>query len=115
MTERLAVVVLAGGAGSRMGGAKPRRRLGRTTLIGHALDLAHAYGRQVAVAVRDEGQVAGAVTARLLLDDPDIEGPMAGLASALGFARETGADWVLTLPCDSPRLPPDFAVLGRVV
>ncbi|TAJ70281.1 MAG: molybdenum cofactor guanylyltransferase [Phenylobacterium sp.] len=110
MTERLAVVVLAGGAGSRIGGAKPRRRLGRTTLIGHALDLAQAYGRQVAVAVRDESQVSGAVEARLLLDDPDIEGPLAGLASALGFARGLGADWVLTLPCDSPRLPPDLAL-----
>ena len=113
MTERLAVVVLAGGAGSRMGGAKPRRRLGRTTLIGHALDLAQAYGRQVAVAVRDESQVAGAVEARLLLDDPNIEGPLAGLASALGFVRDLGADWVLTLPCDAPRLPPDFALRRR--
>ncbi len=110
MTDRLAVVVLAGGAGSRMGGEKPRRRLGRTTLIGHALDLAQAYGRQVAVAVRDETQVADVVEARLLLDDPNIEGPLAGLASALAFARDLGAAWVLTLPCDSPRLPPDFSL-----
>ena len=106
---RLAVVVLAGGEGLRMGGGKPLRRLGATTLVGHALALARTYGRDVAVAVRDPAQVAGAVDAPLLLDDPALEGPLAGLASALRFGRRLGAACVLTLPCDSPRLPPDLA------
>ena len=110
MTLGLAVVVLAGGEGRRMGGSKPRMPWGRTTLIGHALDLARAYGRDVAVAVREGTQVAGAVEAQLLLDEPGIDGPLAGLASALGFARGQGVECVLTLPCDTPRLPPDFAL-----
>jgi molybdenum cofactor guanylyltransferase len=107
--EHGAVVVLAGGEGRRMGGAKPRRPWGRTTLIGHALDLARTYGRDVAVAVRDASQVPDAARAQLLLDDPGIEGPLAGLASALSFARGIGAGSVLTLPCDAPHLPRDFA------
>ncbi len=93
-----------------MGGAKPLRRLGPTTLVGRALALARNYSRAVAVAVRDSAQVASAVDAPLLLDDPAIEGPLAGLASALHFAVRQGADCVLTLPCDSPCLPPDLAI-----
>jgi molybdenum cofactor guanylyltransferase len=109
-TTTTAVVVLAGGEGRRMGGSKPRMPWDQTTLIGHAVDLARGYGGEVAVAVREESQVVGAVTAHLLLDDPGIEGPLAGLASALGFAQKLGAVCVLTLPCDAPQLPADFAV-----
>ncbi len=106
----MAVVVLAGGEGRRMGGSKPRMPWEQTTLIGHALDLARDYGSDVAVAVRDAAQVAGAVEAHLLLDEPGIEGPLAGLASALSFAQGMGACCVLTLPCDAPQLPADLAV-----
>lgn len=109
MTSVPVVVVLAGGQGRRMGGDKPRAPWGRTTLIGRALDMAERWGGEVAVAVRDGVQVEGAVRARLLLDDPTIAGPLAGLASALGFALDNGADRVLTLPCDAPALPEDFA------
>jgi molybdopterin-guanine dinucleotide biosynthesis protein A len=109
MGDTLAVVVLAGGEGRRMGGEKARRRWGRTTLVGQALHLARGYGRDVAIAVRAESQVEGAVEARLLFDDPAIAGPLAGLASALRFARGRGADGLLTLPCDAPSLPADLA------
>lgn len=110
----MAVVVLAGGQGRRMGGSKPRMPWDQTTLIGRALDLARGYGGDVAVAVREEAQVVGAVEAHLLLDDPGIEGPLAGLASALGFAQKLGAGCVLTLPCDAPQMPADFAVRLQV-
>lgn len=92
-----------------MGGAKPLRPLGGATLVGRAVALARTYSQTVAVAVRAADQVAGAVDAPLLLDDPAIEGPLAGLASALRFARGQGVVCVLTLPCDSPRLPDDLA------
>lgn len=109
-TQPAVTVVLAGGEGRRMGGSKPLRRLGRTTLIGRALELARDYSPMVAVAVRDDSQVAGAVDVLMLLDDPKLPGPLAGLASALGLARGQGAPAVLTIPCDAPRLPADLAV-----
>ena len=105
----MVTVVLAGGEGRRMGGAKPLRRIGDTTLVGRAVALGRTYSRVVAVAVRDADQVAGAVDACLLMDDPAIEGPLAGLASGLDFARRRRAACVLTLPCDSPCLPDDLA------
>ena len=101
-------VILAGGEGRRMGGGKPLRRFGRTTLIGRALDLAHGYAERVAVAVRDPGQLP-ACDAPLILDMPGVEGPLGGLAAALAYGREIDAECVLTLPCDMPDPPADLA------
>lgn len=109
----MVVVVLAGGEGRRMGGAKPSRRFGGGTLIAHALELARGYGDPVAVAVRDPAQLSGADEAALLIDDPALGGPIAGLASALAFARRCGAVVALTLPCDTPLLPTDLATRLR--
>lgn len=109
MNAARAVVVLAGGEGRRMGGDKPLMPWGQTTLIGRAVAQARAFGGEIAVAVRDPRQVAGAVDTLLLVDAADIQGPLAGLASALMFARDIGAVDVLTLPCDAPRLPLDLA------
>jgi molybdopterin-guanine dinucleotide biosynthesis protein A len=40
----------------------------------------------------------------LLIDPPELAGPLAGLASALNVERE----FVLTIPCDMPFLPDDL-------
>lgn len=108
MLNELAVVVLAGGEGRRMGGGKPMRPFGDSTLLSRALSHARRWSGVVAVAVRDAGQAAG-IDAPLLLDDPAIGGPAAGLASAFGFATAQGATRLLTLPCDTPTLPADLA------
>lgn len=91
-----------------MGGGKALRRLGATTLGGRALDLARSYAEVAAIAVRNERQVEGTNDAVLILDDPAISGPLAGLASAIAHARSQGAQRVLTIACDMPRLPPDL-------
>ncbi|HEX5377740.1 MAG TPA: molybdenum cofactor guanylyltransferase [Phenylobacterium sp.] len=103
--EQTLAVILAGGEGRRMGGSKPLRTLGKTTLIAHALKLARGYCPTVAVSVRSLDQLAGVADAELLIDPPRLEGPLAGLEAALTFARREGAAKVLTLPCDAPRLP----------
>lgn len=90
-----------------MGGAKPLRRFGATTLIEHALGLARRYTTDVAVSVRDPAQVAGA-DAKVILDEGDVAGPLAGLAAALAHARQAGADRVLAFACDMPLLPDDL-------
>jgi molybdopterin-guanine dinucleotide biosynthesis protein A len=91
-----------------MGGDKPLRPWGGTTLIGAALSLARLQTHEVAVVVRRQGQ-AGWLEAPVVFDAPGIEGPLAGLAAALRHARDLGCDAVLTLPCDMPRLPADLA------
>ena len=103
---KLAVVVLAGGEGRRMQGAKAARLLGGRTLLDRALERAAAYAPQVAVSVRAP---AGKGDVPLLIDDPGLPGPLAGIASALRFGAERGVQAVLTIPVDAPFLPGDLA------
>lgn len=97
-------VILAGGSGSRIGGGKPLRTLGGLTLLERARRQAAGWSDRVAVAVR-EGHQVGEVTIAVIQDDPNIEGPLGGLATALRFAREGVASTVLTIPADMPFLP----------
>jgi molybdopterin-guanine dinucleotide biosynthesis protein A len=90
------IVILAGGEGRRIGGAKPLRMLGGETLLDRALAIARSWSDDVLVA--DGGT-----------DAPGIEGPLGGVAAALGL----GGD-ILTIPCDMPFLPGDLPErLGR--
>jgi molybdenum cofactor guanylyltransferase len=104
---KIAAVLLAGGEGRRIGGAKPLRMFGDRRLIDHALDHARRWGDIVAVAVRGADQLEG-IDVPLLVDDPALQGPLAGLVSALNFARVERCQAVLTLPCDMPFLPADL-------
>lgn len=105
----LVTAVLAGGAGRRIGGAKPDRHLAGTSLLTHALKAAHGWGAPTVLVLRDPMQVRE-VDDQVILDDPDIPGPLGGLASALAWADANGADRVLTIPCDMPFLPADLRV-----
>ena len=101
---KIATVILAGGEGRRIGGGKPLRRLGGTSLLERAVRQARQWSDVVSVAVRDEGQL-GATDLRTVLDEPEIAGPLGGLAAGLAFARDTGRDALLSLPADMPFLP----------
>lgn len=103
---RIAIVILAGGEGRRIGGGKPLKLLGGERLIDRAEALARQWSDRVAVAVRAPEQIAGSGL-KCVLDEP-IEGPLAGLAAALRFARDEGFEAVLTIPADMPFLPADL-------
>lgn len=103
----LVVAILAGGAGRRIGGDKPHRLLGGGRLLDHSLIGAQRAGAPVILVARTPGQVDG-FGGTVVLDAAGIEGPLAGLLSALSWAAEAGADRVLTLPCDMPFLPLDL-------
>lgn len=100
-------VILAGGAGIRIGGDKPKRMLAGRSLLDHAISQARNWSGEIALAVREEHQAAG-VGLRFILDAPGLEGPLAGLAAALRFAGQERAGAVLTLPADMPFLPSDL-------
>lgn len=98
-----AVVILAGGEGTRIGGSKPTRMLGGRTLIDRALERARSWSREVALAARSVEQV-GEPGVPVMIDPPGLKGPLGGLASALGVQRPQ----VLSIPCDMPFLPDDL-------
>lgn len=90
-----------------MGGAKPLRRLGGESLIDRALRLARPWSDDLRLSLRQPGQLADP-SVPVLLDDPEIPGPLGGLTSALRAAREAERHLLLTIPCDLPFLPPDL-------
>lgn len=108
----LAVLVLAGGEGKRMGGAKPERTLGGLRLIDHAIDVARRYGQQVAIGLRADGHLSALDDIECVIDQPGVEGPLASLAAGIAWAKRRGARHLLSIPCDAPFLPYDLA--GRL-
>lgn len=104
---RLCVIVLAGGEGRRIGGGKPLKTLHGERLIDRALHIARRWSDHVAVAVRDTAQVEA--EAKLVLDEPGVEGPLAGLIAAGKWAAACGCELVLAIPADMPFLPDDLA------
>ena len=107
MSADVAVVILAGGEGVRIGGAKPLRLLGGQRLIERAIEHARRWSETVAIAVRQDSQV-GPVDAVLIGDEQNVEGPLGGLITGLKFASEVGSEFLLTIPSDMPFLPADL-------
>jgi molybdopterin-guanine dinucleotide biosynthesis protein A len=106
MSSEVAVVILAGGEGRRIGGGKPLKKFAGERLIDRALRHARQWSDIVVVAVRDPAQVAP-LEARLIVD-ADVPGPLGGLMSGLAFACEQDRKLVLGIPADMPFLPPDL-------
>ena len=105
---KFAVVILAGGEGTRIGGAKPLRQLGGQRLIDRAAAMARRWSDVVAVSVRHTKQAEGCGLP-FLFDEDGVGGPLAGLIAGLRFAVEVGCDALLTIPADMPFLPTDLA------
>jgi molybdopterin-guanine dinucleotide biosynthesis protein A len=105
-------VVLAGGLARRMGGGdKPLRILAGQPLLAHVVArlrpqvsalLLNANGDPARFAPFGLPVVADGVA--------DYPGPLAGVLAALDWAaaRQSGLDWVVSVPGDSPFVPADL-------
>ncbi len=87
-----------------MGGRKPERPLQGRRLIDPVLDLVRGWGAPARLSVRHHNQVPGCGLTEIL-DRTEVEGPLAGVFSALDWGRSEGLQHVLILPCDAPYLP----------
>ncbi len=102
-------VLLAGGRAERMGG----RDKGLLPLAGEAL-IAQGIRRlrpqvaEVLISANRHHELYGTFGCRVVSDAlPDrFRGPLAGILAAMQAAR---TPYLLTAPCDSPLLPPDYA------
>ncbi|MEI9989213.1 MAG: molybdenum cofactor guanylyltransferase MobA [Rhizomicrobium sp.] len=108
----IAGVILAGGAGTRIGGDKalvPFR--GRTLIeavIGRVQDQVGELALSVPIARVDAYRARLGMRFALLADSlPGDTGPLAGVVRGLEWARGT-AKWLATFPCDTPFLPDDL-------
>ena len=104
-------LILAGGRSSRFGREKAVAELGGRPLIAWIADV---LGRSDRVAVNAPKGSAAYDFARArglaCISDPSEAdpGPLTGVRAGLRWAREAGADWLVTAPCDTPFLPPDM-------
>ncbi len=106
-------LLLAGGRSSRFGSEKAVFDLGAGLMMDGPLSALGAVCAATAVSARPG---SGAETqARMrglpcLHDRPgDPEGPLAGLRVGLEWAAARSAAWLLTAPCDSPRITTAYA------
>ena len=105
-------VILAGGLARRMGGGdKPLRPLAGQPLLAHVV--ARLRPQVAALVVNANGEPARFAGFGLpVVPDgvPDHPGPLAGILAALDHAAAAhpGLDWVVSVPGDSPLIPPDL-------
>jgi molybdopterin-guanine dinucleotide biosynthesis protein A len=101
-------LILAGGQGSRMGGRdKGLVAYHGRPLIDQVIErIAPQVGELLISANRNLDEY-GRRGYRVVADTlPDFPGPLAGVLAGLQAASH---EWVLTVPCDMPRLPGDLA------
>ena len=110
MAETVTGIILAGGAGRRIGGRKPLRLLAGRMLVSHVVT---RLAPQLApgallLNVNDPSAEYDSEGLPVVRDSlPGQPGPLAGLLA--GFEARPGARFLLSVPADTPFLPRDFA------
>lgn len=104
---RITGVVLAGGAGRRMGGAdKGLERLHGEALASHALRRLRPQVAALLISANRNHDAYAAFGVPVVADAlPDFAGPLAGLLAGLEQAR---TPYVVSVPCDTPGFPQDL-------
>jgi molybdopterin-guanine dinucleotide biosynthesis protein A len=103
----ITTVILAGGAARRMGGDdKGLTPLNGRAMIAHVIDTLATQSPSMLINC-NRSQREYAKFGYPLIEDtlPGGLGPLAGVVSAL---EQSDSDYVLSVPCDTPRLPTDL-------
>lgn len=100
-------LILAGGAGRRMGGVdKGWVHWRGSTLIKQAIHIIQTDSTEILISANRHLDQYRALGYPVITDaNNGFEGPLMGLSAGLAAARE---DWVASIPVDSPLLPPDL-------
>ncbi|MDX9994758.1 MAG: molybdenum cofactor guanylyltransferase MobA [Rhodocyclaceae bacterium] len=100
-------LILAGGAGRRMGGCdKGLLNYRGRPLVAHVIErLAPQVGSLIVSANRHFDTYAAFGHPLVRDDEPEYPGPLAGLAAGLAACP---TEWLVCVPCDCPHLPLDL-------
>ena len=105
----VAGLILAGGAGKRMGRDKPFAPFGRRPLIAHVIDRFSPQVAPLAISAHGDGTRFAEFGLVVVSDDQATHrGPLAGILAGLDFADRSGCDALAVVPCDAPFLPLDL-------
>lgn len=102
--------ILAGGQSRRMGGGdKFLLPLGETSILAHVIAALRPQTSALLINSNSGPDLFAGIGLEVRADSmPGRLGPLAGICTAMLWAREGGADAVLTVPADTPFLPPDL-------
>lgn len=105
--QHITGLVLAGGRGSRMGGAdKGLQVLDGRPLAVHALERLKPQVGALMVNANRHLDTYRTLGLQVVTDvNSDFAGPLAGMLAGL---LQATTPWVVTVPCDSPRFPADL-------
>lgn len=103
-------VILAGGQGTRMGGAdKAMLKLAGRPLLAHVLDRLAPQVDAVAINANGEPQRFDSFGLPVVPDSiAGFPGPLAGVLAGLDWAAERGAQSIVTVAADTPFFPCDL-------
>ncbi len=104
---RIFGVVLAGGAGLRMGADKAMLPLAGKPLIEWVVERFLPQVEALAISANGDASRFEALDLPVLPDAASL-GPLSGILAALTWARPLGATAVVSVPCDGPFVPPDL-------
>ena len=104
MNSTVAVIVLAGGLGSRLGSNKPLQRIAGKPLINHVIQRVSGFSDEFVVVIarnasRSEYLKALPDFTRVINDEPEAKSPLVGIVTAL---RATKSQYAVILTCDIP-------------
>ncbi|MBE7213008.1 MAG: NTP transferase domain-containing protein [Gluconacetobacter diazotrophicus] len=106
---RIVAAILAGGDARRLGGIdKCLIPLAGRPLLAHLLDRLLPQVDSLALGANGDPARFSAFAVPVLPDARRGIGPLAGLAVSLSWATTVGADALLTVPGDTPFIPPDL-------
>ncbi len=113
--EGVTGLILAGGAGRRMGGAdKGLVEFAGRPLIAHAIERLAPQVARLTISANRNLDAYRAFGYPVLTDDtiefPGQIGPLAGLRAGLAACA---TDWLICVPCDCPALPDDLVARLR--
>ena len=105
----IAGIVLAGGAGTRLGGVdKALLPLGTRTLVECLLDRLAPQVGALAVSANGDPARYGHLGLPVLADEIVGRGPLGGVLRGLSWAAASGARSLLSVPGDTPFIPRDL-------
>jgi len=106
-----AVLVLAGGTATRLGGGdKPLLEVGGTPMLARIIDALRPDALAIAISANGHGARFAGFGLPVLPDGAFAgQGPLAGVLAGLDWAAAIGADSLLTIPGDTPFVPPGLA------
>jgi len=105
----IAGLILAGGAATRMGGVdKPLLPLDGRVILDFVLERVRPQVAAVAISANGDPARYARFGCLVLADEVLGRGPLGGVLRGLGWAKEIGAEALLTVPGDTPFVPSDL-------